>query len=278
MSISTVSPVSQYVSAVKDETSAAATYAITDATTKSEVATFTKDAASITSADGLLKNYSALQVVLGAYGLSSISGETALIKDLLTQDPTSSKSLAKSSGNATWLAFADAFSTWGENGGSSSTSPFTSDLISSITSQFEETQYENNTANTDSGLGNALYFTRKMGSVTSIAGLMSDPTLLKVVETTLGYDPDQFGALDYSQQTRILTSKVDLSKLSTPDEIQKYAEKYLAMLQINPQTPEKDATMMDLFGGSSDDSSIVQLFGGSSSSSSSFSSSYSSLF
>ena len=277
MGIPTVSPVSDYLNAVKDESTAAATYATTDATTKNEVAAFTKNAASITSADGLLKNYSALQVVLGAYGLSSISGETALIKDLLTQDPTSSKSLAKSSGNATWLAFADAFSTWGANGGSSATSPFTSDLISSITSQFEQSQYENNTANSNSGIGNALYFTRKMGNVTSIAGLMSDPTLMKVVETTLGYDPDQFGALDYDQQVRILTKKVDLSKISTPDQIQKYAEQYLAMLQINPQTPSKDATMMDLFGGSPDSNSILQLFG-SSSSSPPFSSQYSGLF
>ncbi|WP_415509365.1 DUF1217 domain-containing protein [Acetobacter sp.] len=268
---------SQYLTAVKDESAAATTYATTDATTKREVAAFETAAPSITSADGLLKNYSALQVVLGAYGLSSISGETALIKDLLTQDPTSSKSLAKSSGNATWLAFADAFSTWGANGGSASATPFTSDLISSITSQFEESQYENNTSNTDTGVGNALYFTRKMGSVTSLAGLMSDPVLLKVVETTLGYDPDQFGALDYDQQVRIMKSKVDLSKISTPDQIQKYAERYLAMLQINPQTPDKAATMMDLFGGSSDDSSILQLFG-SSSSSSSFSSPYSGLF
>lgn len=33
------------------------------------------------------------------------------------------------------------------------------------------------------------------------------------------------------------------------------------MLQINPQTPDTPASMLDLFGGSSDDD-ILSLFGG----------------
>ncbi|NVN09874.1 DUF1217 domain-containing protein [Nguyenibacter vanlangensis] len=261
MAITNVSPVTTYITAVKDEETAAENYAKMDGTTSREVTTFKEQAASITSADGLLKNYSVLQVVLGAYGLGSISGETAVIKDLLTQDPTSASSLAKKSDNATWLAFADAFQTWGQNKGSASATPFTSDMINSIVSQFEESQYENSTANQDDGIGNALYFTRKMSGVTSLPQLMSDPTLLKVVETVSGYDPDQFGALSYDQQVSMLKNKVDLTKLSTPKEIQQYAEQYLALLQINPQTPDTPATMMDLFGGDTGDQGIVALFG-----------------
>ncbi|WP_220790220.1 DUF1217 domain-containing protein [Gluconacetobacter takamatsuzukensis] len=141
MAISSVSPVTQYLTAVKDEDTAAATYAQTDATTKREIAEFQKDAPSITSASQLLKNYSALQVVLGAYGLSSIAGETAVIRDLLTQDPTSSTSLAAKSGNATWMAFADAFKVWGQNGGESTTSPFTSgDTTQVLSTTYTPTQ------------------------------------------------------------------------------------------------------------------------------------------
>ena len=581
MSISSVSPIATYVSAIKNETTAAETYAKVDSTTKLEVAAFEKSAASITSADGLLQNYSVLQVVLGAYGLSSLAGQTAVIKDLLTQDPTSSTSLAKSSGNAAWLAFADAFKTWGQNKGSSTVSPFltdaTSDVLSttytatktlsvssilpsasatgqtyttapvttydansdahqvalkwtqdssnplswtvsaydadgnatidtnayqvlfnqdgtlasatdmstgkavaadtagtvalpislnimqsdgssiqqsinlnlgtpggtsgvtmapkssgtstaspsqivsltssadssttltlpSITlgttsgtnqtyvtapfdpneatddangtsaanrttlsvkwvqdtsspstwqayiidpygtqvtsttfsttfdntgnvmqvngqyshdipalqakvngvtytvnvqppnlstspltqnstltsdstvastvtgvnintaiSQFELSQYENSTDMQDNGVGNALYFTRKMSGVTTLAQLMSDPTLLKVAETVAGYDPSVFGTLDYDQQVRMLKDKVDFSKLSTPQQIQQYAERYLAMLQVNPQTPDKPATMLDLYGGGSSAEGIAALFGVNTSSSS----------
>ncbi|GBQ82579.1 hypothetical protein AA13595_0961 [Gluconacetobacter johannae DSM 13595] len=277
MALSSISPVAAYISAQKDEETAAANYAKADATTKNEVAAFEKAAPSITSVDGLLKNYSALQVVLGAYNLSSISTETALIKDLLTQDPTSSTSLAKKSANATWLAFADAFTTWGQNDGTASTTPFTSDTISSIVTMFQERQFENSSSNQDNGVGNALYFTRKMSGVTTLSQVMSDPTLLNVVETVSGYNPDEFGALDYSQQVRLLQNKVDLKTLSTPQEIQQYAERYLAMLQINPQTPDKPASLMDLFGGDTSDEGILALFD-TSSSSTSTGSIYSGLF
>lgn len=268
MSITSISPVTQFLQAQKNEASAAATYAKTDILTQRETSTFTKDASSITSADELMKNYSSLQVVLGAYGLGSISNQTALIKKLLTQDPSSSTSLAKSSGNAQWLAFADAFKTMGENGGTATTSPFTSDVISSVTTKYQETQFEQSKQNTKNGVGNALYFARTMTGATTLTGIMSDSKLLKVVETVSGFDPDTFGALDYDQQVRMLSNKVNLSDFSSPDKIQKYAEKYLTMLQITPQTTDEPASLLDLFGGDDSDDGILALFGGDDSSSS----------
>ncbi|GBR09787.1 DUF1217 domain-containing protein [Asaia siamensis] len=574
MAITNVSPVASYLSAIKDESLAASNYAKTDIVTKQAVAAFEKKASGITSADALLKDYSSLQIVLGAFGMSQYSNATALIKDLLTQDPTSSTSLARTSQNATWLAFADAFAVWGKNKGSSSqttfingsgstalsttytptntltmaatlpsanakgqsytspsvtayddlsaphqvalkwlqsssdplswsvsaydadgnalvaanafqvtfnsdgtlasatntltgktiaasasgglslpitlndaegsgqsvsvaigtvgtasgvamagnsyqtsstseavslqnvnssittltmpsatlgtlggtgqtyvTAPFdpaqstndannislgrtylsvkwaqdpsspdswnayiidpygsnvSSTLISvgfddsgnllqvngqyshdiptlkatvngvqyavsiqppqlstssqpaqtvlttdstvkstvngvsvdQIVSDYEKQQFETNDDNTDNGVGNALYFTRKMASVTSINQLMSDSTLLKVVETVSGYDPSTFGALDYNQQLRMLTSKVDFTKLKTPAQIQKYAEQYLTMLQINPQPVDTPSNMLDLFGGDTSKQGILALFDDNSSSSS----------
>lgn len=583
MAISTVSPITSFLIAQKDEVTAAQTYAKTDAATANEIATFEKDAGSITTVDGLLKNYSVLQVVLGAYGLSSLSGQTAVIKDLLTQDPSSSTSLAAKSKNTSWQAFAKAFAVWSEHDGVSTVSPFTTsdskvsvtaaptktteltlnailpsssstqdsyttagvttydasgnatqvalqwtrsttnplswnvsaydadgkgavgtnsynvtfntdgsiasvsnavsgdsvvnssskDLTaffpvtliggdgktqniklvlgtvdstksgtvmatsdtqkasvsqaqsmsgsgtsltmspvvvgsttgtgqsylsspldpdqalddadnipasarnylsvkwtqtanstwsvsvvnpydsSSVTSSsvysvsfdalgnvysvnglsttkvpaltavmggttysinlesptlstsqkttestltnpsattsydgvdmttlvddFEQTQYEQSKANQKDGVGNALYFTRKISGVTTLAQVMSDSTLLKVVETVLGYNPDQIGALDYSQQVQMLTGKIDFSQFTTADGIKKYAEQYLAMLQINPQTSSDALSTMDLFGGSNSSEGIVALFDVSSSSSGS-SSLYSALF
>ncbi|NVN42488.1 DUF1217 domain-containing protein [Asaia siamensis] len=582
MAITNISPVASYLSAIKDESLAASNYAKTDIVTKQSVAAFEKKASGITSADALLKDYSSLQIVLGAFGMSAYSNATALIKKLLTQDPSSSTSLARTSQNATWLAFADAFAVWGQNKGGSSqttfitgsgstalsttytptntltmaatlpsasatgqsytspsvtayddlsaphqvalkwlqsssdplswsvsaydadgnalvasnafkvtfnsdgtlasatntrtgaavaadasggislpitlndasgngqsvsvaigtvgtasgvsmagnsyqasstsqavslenvdssittltmpsatlgtmsgtgqtyiTAPFdpaqatndannvslgrtylsvkwtqdpstpntwngyvidpygsnvTSTLVSvgfddsgnllqvngqyshdiptlnatvngvqyavsiqppqlstssqpaqtvlttdstvkstvngvsvdQIVSDYEKLQFETNDDNTDNGVGNALYFTRKMANVTSINQLMSDSTLLKVVETVSGYDPSTFGALDYSQQLRMLTNKVDFSKLKTPAQIQKYAEQYLTMLQINPQPVDTPASMLDLFGGDTSKQGILALFDDNSSSSSA--SIYSALF
>lgn len=583
MAITNISPVASYLSAMKDEDLAASNYAKSDVATKQAVAAFEKKAPAITSADALLKDYSSLQVVLGAFGMGSYANATALIKDLLTQDPSSSTSLAKTSQNATWLAFADAFKVWGQNKGSTTdttfitgsgstalsttytpttsiamnailpyadtsnqvyvspavdayddvsgthkialkwtqsasnplswnvsaydaegnasvasndfqiafnsdgtlasatnaltgtsiasgtagqavalpitlndandksqaisislgalggnsgvtmagnsyqttsqsqsvllknvdssstslsmpsatigsiagsaqtyvTAPFNpnqssddtnnvtlgrtylsvkwaqdsdnpstwnayvvdpygstvnSTLVSvgfdtsgnvlqvngqyshdipslkatvngvqysvalqppnlsqtaepsqsvlksdstvsstvdgvsidQIITNYQKQQFESNDSNTDSGVGNALYFTRKMASVTSINQLMSDTKLLQVVETVSGYDPSTFGALSYNQQLRMLTKKVDFSKLKTPEQIQKYAEQYLTLLQITPQPVDKPADMLDLFGGDTSKSGILALFDDNDSSSSS--SIYSGLF
>jgi hypothetical protein len=149
--------------------------------------------------------------------------------------------------------------------------------MTTLVDDFEQTQYEQSKANQKDGVGNALYFSRKISGVTTLAQVMSDSTLLKVVETVLGYNPDQIGALDYSQQVQMLTGKIDFSQFTTADGIKKYAEQYLAMLQINPQTSSDALSTMDLFGGSNSSEGIVALFDVSSSSSGS-SSLYSALF
>ncbi|NSL91468.1 DUF1217 domain-containing protein [Acetobacter syzygii] len=242
---------------------------------ESGLSAFSNSASSITTASALLANSTVLQVVTGAYGLDAASNEKTLINALLTQDPTSTTSLASASGNSTWQTFADAFEVWGKSGGSVSATPFTSEKIQSIVDDYQLRQYEASKSVSDNGVGNALYFTRTMSSITSLSQLMSDPTLLKVVETVSGYDPDQFGALDYDQQVRLLEKKVDLTKLSTSKQIQQYAEQYLAMLQINPQTTDTPASLLDLFGGDDSDDGILALFGDSSDSSGDL---YSSLF
>lgn len=270
--ISGLSPVTQYLTAEKDESTTAANYAKTDATTAREVSEFEKKAATITTSDQLMGDYSSNEVVLGAYNLSSLSNEKALEKDLLTQDPTSSTALAKTSSNATWAKFADAFQAMGSGHGTAAASPFTSTMIASTVSSFEMSRYESSDDLQNNGVGNALYFTRTMeaGGIKTISQLMSDPTLLKVAEVVSGYDPDQFGALDYDQQTRILSKKVDMTKFSSPSGIQKYAEQYLALIQVNPSYLDNDTsdnTMIDLFGGN-DDNNILSLFGDSSTDSS----------
>ncbi|MBV1836262.1 DUF1217 domain-containing protein [Acetobacter estunensis] len=269
--ISGLSPVSTYLASMKDEDQSAAIYAKTNGTIANYVTSFENDAVNITSASALMKNYKAMSVVLGAYGLSSIQNETALVKDLLTQDPTSSTSVAAKSGNSAWLAFAKAFSAWNETSSSSTaTSPFAdSSTVETLAAKYEETQYESSLEDSDStsGVGNALYFTRTMTSSMTLNDIMSDSSLLKVVETVSGYNPTQFGALDYDEQKRLLSKKVDLSDFSTPAKVQKYAEQYLTMLQITPQTTDKPATLLSLYGADGSGSSVLSLFGVSSSTS-----------
>ncbi|WP_249203135.1 DUF1217 domain-containing protein [Gluconobacter kondonii] len=269
-SISAMPAIPQYVSIIKDEESSANKWEKTSVSTQQAVAAFKSDASSIKTPQQLLKNYKALKVVLGAYGMSSAIGETAVLTKLMTQDPTSAKSLAQTSGNSSWKAFAKAFSDW-------STSPLASaDTVQKITQNYLTNSYEDSLQTETPGLGDALYFTRTAKTNMTLENVMADPKLLKVAEVVSGFDTTQFGALDYDQQVRLLGSKLDLSKLSTTKGIQQFAQQYLALLQIHPTKTTTPASMLTLYGGSGSTTSILSLFTGDSSDSSS--SLYSMLF
>jgi uncharacterized protein DUF1217 len=110
--LSGLSPITTYLSIIKNEQSQVTQFAKTDPTTKLNVAALHSDAANIKSPTDLLssKNERALQVVLGAYNMSGQSTETGLLKQLLTQNPSASGSLVMSSGSTNYLHFVQGMS------------------------------------------------------------------------------------------------------------------------------------------------------------------------
>lgn len=248
-----------YLVSIKNESATAAKAEKGSPTVEAAVSHFQKVAAGIKTPQALLNDYQSLSVVLGSLGMSSMIGETAVLRNLMTQDPTSATSLAKTSGNASWQTFAKLMSGW-----SSSSTPLTSTTaVSTIAANFITSSYEASQNNQYAGMGNALYFTRAAKSVTSVDALMSDSTLLKVVETNLGLDPDQFGALDFDQQKSILAKNVDLQDFSTANGIQRQAEQYLALMAENPTAAAAPSGVLGLFPGSTDDDSLMDIIGAS---------------
>ncbi|MBR0559563.1 DUF1217 domain-containing protein [Neokomagataea anthophila] len=255
VSLPTMAAVPQYLSIVKDEQKSVQQWTKTSPQTQQTLQAFQKTAAQITTPDQLLKNYRALSVVLGAYGMSSSMGQTALLRQLMTQDPTATTSLASRGGNAAWKAFAKDFSNWSSSPLASST------VLSKISQNYLTNSYENTVQTQTPGLGNALYFTRMVTNDTKLVNLMADPKLLKVAVTVAGFDPTQFGALDFPEQQRLLGSKLDLKQLATPQGVQKFAQRYLALLQIHPEKTSTPASMLTLYGASGGQNGILSLFG-----------------
>ncbi|MBE7211958.1 MAG: DUF1217 domain-containing protein [Gluconacetobacter diazotrophicus] len=111
---------------------------------------------------------------------------------------------------------------------SGGTTPALSDAanVAGIVRDYEYASYETRMGRQYPGMDDALYFTRSMGAVSSITQLMSNPRLLSVVTTSLGMN-SYFGALDYDQQIRLLTAKVNLKTLNTPAGLQRTAEQFL---------------------------------------------------
>ncbi len=252
-------PIPVYLSIIKNETTAVTRTEAADVAAQAAVGHFTQAASTLKTPQALLGDYRSLSVVLGAFGMSSMIGQTAIIKDLLTQDPTSSTSLAKKSGNALWQRFAQQMSGWT----ATSTPLMSKTNVSAISSQYLTNQFETRQGSATPGMQQALYFTRTAHSASSLNALMSDPTQLNVIETVLGLDPTQFGALDFTEQQSILQKDVNLKQFGTPAGIQRYAEQYLAITEVSPPSVAQTFTTASLFGSGSTSDSLLQIIGNS---------------
>ena len=227
-----VSPIQQYVSYSANEAKQAASYALTNPQETSLIDYFQKNASSITTPTQLLGNYKALSVVLGAFGIGNLVGSTALVKQLLTQNPESSGSTAQRIGNAKYIAFAKAMSNW-------SPPPFSTTAgVAAIVKSYQLYGFENSltpssgSGQPDNGLAAALYFTRTAGSLTSYTQLQSDQQLLNVAVTAIGLPLTAYDNLSFDQQTALLTQKLPIADLQKPSYVQHLAEQYIVKQQL----------------------------------------------
>jgi hypothetical protein len=254
------SPIQDYLSYTKNEAKYAASYAATNGQETSLITYFQKHAASITSPAGLLKDYKALSLVLGAFGIGDLVNSPALVKQLLTQDPTNAGSTAHRIGNAKYLAFAKALQSW-------SPPPFsTAAGVTAIVKAYQLNGFEASTNATGStggtgsnsgtqttGLQQALYFTRTAGALTSYTQLQSDSTLLAVAVSGLGLPLTAYDNLSFDQQTALLKAKLPIADLQKPSYVQHLAEQYLVQQQLanGPVTNTPLAgSLLNAFSGS----------------------------
>jgi hypothetical protein len=242
------SPIQAYLTDSGNEAKYATASAAGNAQATNLINYFTKNAASITTPAALLGNYKALSVVLGAFQIGNEINSTALVKQLLTQDPTSKTSLAYRSGNAKFLNFATALQNW-------SPPPFsTAAGINSIVTAYKTNLFEGSANTQTPGLQNALYFTRTAGSITTLTQLQSDSSLLAVAVTGLGLPLTAFENLSFAQQTSLLQQKLPIADLQKPSYVKHLAELYLVQQQLNSggATPAaQPGSIAALFGGGS---------------------------
>jgi hypothetical protein len=215
------SPIDLYQQYAAREPSYAGAALKADPQESSLAAYFNAHAANITTPQQLLGDYKALTVVLTAFNLQGSIQDTALLKQLMTQNPTSSKSLAQKLQNAQYLLFAKALSNW-------TTPPFAkasdrAQLIQSYTTNSFEQSADKQTP----GIADALYFTREMSQIKSIGALQSDAKLLKVAVAKTGITYDQYVMLDFPQQTDILTKALKPSQFQNAGYVKQIAEQYL---------------------------------------------------
>src|SRR5260370_29210980 len=122
----------------------------------------------VTSVDALLKDRKLLTVALSAYQLESQIDNTGIIRKLLTQDPTSKKSLAQQLIDPRYLRFAQAFSALHADAGASLQNP---NNINTILAGYQTNEYDKWIANNngDSSVRHALYFEQTIQDTVAIS-------------------------------------------------------------------------------------------------------------
>jgi hypothetical protein len=240
------SPIDLYVTYAANEPARAAAALKANPQASALAAYFTKVAHTITTPDALLKNYKVLTVVLGAFGLSGSIQDTAILRKLLTQNPTSKTSLAQTIGNVKYLTFANALSNW-------KTPPFaTSAATTQIVSSYATNLFEHSADTQAPGLANALAFTRQAATLKSINAVQSDANLLAVTVTSLGLPLQNFEQLGFDQQTALLTSKLKISNLQSPAYVKRAAEQYIVAQQSAAAAGPPPGSTAALFSDTAD--------------------------
>ena len=242
--VSVSSSLSQYLTVNANLSNSIATYEKATPTYQRAVAQFQAALPNIKTVDDLLNNRQALTVALGAFQLDSEIDAKALIKKILTEDPTAQTSLVNQLADPRYKQFAQAFGSLATDGGAGiNAAGFADKIVAAYgTNQFEEDQGNQNPA-----VREALYFARTASQARTVYQVLSDPTLGDVVRTAQGM-PAEEGALDVSQQVDALSrSGFDVTKLQDPAFVAKYVQRYLVLSDMNNTSLDPTGGLASLF-------------------------------
>ena len=249
-------PIPMFLQYSANEAQYAAANAAASPSEQAALAHFQANAGKLTSPAALLGDYTSLQVVLGAFGMSSVASQTAVLRALMTQNPSDPSSLARQLGNPSYLRFAQLMSTW-------SPPPFASaSAVATVAANYERNQFEQQAGQQIPGMTQALYFERTIGGVTSVNGLLSDRQLLPVVLNAVGLPSDAVQSLDYNQQVAIVTKAVDFKQFTNPSWVKSASEQYLVqqqMLSAGDSGPAPGSLLAAFGDGSADDATASLL-------------------
>ena len=217
---------------------------------QADMARFRQRAAEITSVDELMRDRRTLTVVLEAFQLEGEIDKRAVIRKLLTEDPTDGASFANRMVDPRYRQISAAFG--GRTGAPLGSGALVEKVVrAAVTNRFEKAAGDGN-----SGLREALYFQRSIAQVGSIPALMSDTALTAVVKGALGL-PSAFGLLDYERQRDMLAKRLDPTTFTDAKAMGKLVQRYLVQAGENAGTSGNP--MLSLFGGGASGQSLLSL-------------------
>jgi hypothetical protein len=220
-SAATANPLPALQQAERDQTKDIALEAA-DPVVSRDVTAFRNAVASAKTPADLLKDPSALKVLLTANGLGDQVQYTALAQQALLSDTSNTNSLAVTLPNANWKTAAQTYDFYNQ-GLSVIQQP---SVLDSIANAYAEVTWRQSLDTTTPGLSNALTFRSEASTITSVDQILGDPVLRDVVTTALGL-PLQIAVQPLMTQEKAITSRLDITKFSDPKFTESFIQRYL---------------------------------------------------
>lgn len=187
-----------------------------------------------------LLNPDVQKVLLTANGLSSYSGDTALVQQVFLSDPSNPNSLVNQLGDSNFLSAVQSFD-FAKNGLAALQNP---QVISTLTNGYAEVSWRQSLDAATPGLSNALAFLSQASSITSVNDILNDQTNFDVVTTALGIPEDIVNQSETAQQQAI-SSRLDISQLQNPQYVNSLTDQYLLTMQENNQSSSSSGSSLE---------------------------------
>ncbi len=194
----------------------------------------------VKTVDQFVNNYQLFSYAMKAFGLGDMTYAKGLMTKVLNGGVASSSALANTLSDPRYKAFATAFN-FAADGADTTTSAA---ATTGTTAQYVEQALEDNEAKTNQGVSNALYFSRHAASITSVYGLLADPTMLNVVETAYGIS-STLGESDIDTQAALLTKVVPIDDLKDPAKVATLLTHYTAQYDVSTSAGASDVLLAD---------------------------------
>ncbi len=204
-----------------------------------DIAAFKAAVASAKTPADLLKNPTALKVILTANGLGSQVAYPALAQKALLSDPSQSKSLANqlSTTNSAWLNTAKLYN-FATKGLSVISSP---QVQTTVANAYAEVLWRQSLDATTPGLSNALTFRSEASTITSALQILGDPIMRTVVTTALNI-PAQIAFQPLEAQVKAISSSVDVTRFKSPAFVESFTQQYLLAAQAANSSSSSSTT------------------------------------
>lgn len=178
-----------------------------------------------------------------AFGLSDMTYAKAFMEKVLNEGISNDQSFANSLSDTRYREFAETFNF--ESFGAATTS--FDKAQGAVVDKYLRQTFEQQQGEQNEGVRLALYFQRKAPQITSPMQILAEPALATVVRTALGI-PESAAGIDLDKQVEMISDKLDLEDLQSPEELDKFLKKFTALYDINnPQTSTASSAGL-LFG------------------------------